>query len=191
MGKPAVGLFEEVLKPAACPVKHVAKEDPDHAVGAVNDGADAVEVRAEPGQVGQVILPDFKRVNGSPLCAPGEPGRLVNHLLEICESRVVAHRHRLFPGDLHSVVLGRVVGRRHHDAPVEMVEGGGEIDRRGVAQPDVGHVTAVEVMPEASSRKTSSEESRTSRPTPMRLAPRSPGRCSPMDLAVEPSHSFP
>ena len=62
--------------------------------------------------------------------------------LDLAEAGIVTDRQGVLAGDLHSVVLGRVVRGRDLHGGVEAVVRSGEIDHRSAAQADVVDICA-------------------------------------------------
>src|SRR6185437_1578233 len=58
------------------------------------------------------------------------------------QAGVAADRSRLFPNELHAVVVRRVMARGDHDAAVQPLGKCCEIRALGPAQPDVEHISA-------------------------------------------------
>ena len=67
--------------------------------------------------------------------------------LDVLQSGVAADRPRLLAHELHAVVVGRIVARRHHDAAVHAFVERREVHALGAAQADVVDVDAGVVQP--------------------------------------------
>jgi len=124
--------------------EHLRHHEAAHAVRGVGDDHERFQ-RGDVYERTHVIAEGLEEVDvldpARDLAARGHTGR--DHLLDLREAGLLAHRRGAGPAELDAVVLRRIVaGREHRAGRIELARR--EVDDVGGAKADVGHIRARE-----------------------------------------------